>query len=296
VNRVLVLGILLAAMVGLRSVTDAGTGAHDPLIVAAIGFVVLASYTAAEIGFLLSLPRVSGFIAVGVLLGPSAGNILTSRVVEDMTMFNTLALGLIATGAGLELDLTALRSLLRTLLATVGAKIVFTGGLVFAGFTATELLLHPMGLPTPAATVAIGLVLAVLSLGTSPAITLALISETGARGRLADLTLGAAVVKDLVLVVLLAIALTAANGMLGHSGARGDITLLLAKELGGSVLLGGLLGALIIAYVRFVGAEMLLFVAGLVLAAAELSKALHLDLLLVFFAAGFSVRNECSNW
>jgi hypothetical protein len=71
---------------------------------------------------------------------------------------------------------------------------------------------------------------------------------------------------------------------------------LLAKELGGSVLLGGLLGALIIAYVRFVGAEMLLFVAGLVLAAAELSKALHLDLLLVFIAAGFTVRNASSNW
>lgn len=295
-GRVLVLSLLLGVMWGLRTLSGDSDGAHDPLILAAIGFVVMASYTAAELGFMLSLPRVSGYIAAGLLLGPSAGNILTERVVQDMTMFNTLALGLIATGAGLELDIKALKVLLRTLLATVGAKIVLAGGLVFAAFAAIEMTWQPLGLPSTEAIVASGMVLATLAVGTSPAITLAVINETGARGRLADLTLGASVLKDLVLVVLLAVSIAVGTGLLGVTSGHGSLVGTLTKELGGSVAVGAVLGGLIIAYVRFVGAEMLLFVAGLVLASAEVSRMLHLDLLLVFIAAGFVVRNFSKVW
>lgn len=295
-GRLLVLGVLLVVMLGLRAMEGAAVGAHDPLILAAIGFVVMASYTAAELGSLLTLPRVSGYIAAGLLLGPSLGNILTVSVVEDMTMFNTLALGLIATGAGLELDLHEQRQLFKTLASTTAAKIVLAGGSVTGAFIAIESFWHPLGLGSMPHTVAVGLVLGTLAVGTSPSVTLAVINETGVRSRIADLTLGAAVLKDLVLVVCLAIVLAIGSGLVGAQAGHSNVVAQLATELGGSVVIGVALGALIIVYVRWVGAEMLLFVAGLVLAAAELSHALHLDLLLVFIAAGFFVRNCSKQW
>jgi len=301
-GRLLVLGVLLGVMFALRSVQGESGGAHDPLILAAIGFVVMASFTASELGSLMKLPRVTGYLAAGVLLGPSLADILSTRVVQDMTMFNTLALGLIALGAGLELDLSAQRALWRTLFATVGAKIVFAGGAVICVFVAAEWFWESLGLTNLQEILAIGLVLGTLAVGTSPAIALAIITESEARGRLADLTLGAAVLKDLVLVVLLAVALAVGTGLAGDStgalaGAHtGGIIGRLSLELGGSVLAGMALGLTLMAYVRFVGAEMLLFVAGLVLAAAEIARAWHLDLLLVFIVAGFVVRNFSRQW
>lgn len=298
--RLLVLVALLGVMLALRLMRVEGTSAHDPLTLAAIGFVLMASYTAAEVGSEFKLPRVSGYIAAGVLLGPSVFDVLSARVVEEMTMFNTLALGLIATGAGLELELKSLGSLWRTLSVTVLGKIVLSGGLVFAAFYFAQTTLQPVELASAAQVVAVGLVLGTTAVGTSPAIVLAVINEMGAKGRVADLALGAAVIKDFVLVVLLAIAVAVSHGLLasgGHGEAgHGGIALVVSKELLGSIAVGMLVGGVIILYVRFVGSEMLLFVAALVLAVAEISRILHLDLLLVFIASGFAVRNFSKVW
>ena len=62
-------------------------------------------------------------------------------------------------------------------------------------------------------------------------------------------------------------------------------------ELGLSIVAGAAVGGLLVAYVRFIRAEMLLFVAALVLVMAELAEALQLELLLVGIVAGFVVRN-----
>ncbi|MBK8235006.1 MAG: hypothetical protein IPK74_05590 [Deltaproteobacteria bacterium] len=103
-RRVFVVGVLLAMMLGLRvlqAVDDSGT---DPLTLATIGFVVLAAFALAELGGELSLPKVTGYILAGFALGPSSADIMSANVVEQMRMFNTLALGLIATTAGLEVE------------------------------------------------------------------------------------------------------------------------------------------------------------------------------------------------
>lgn len=299
-GRLLVLVALLGVMLALRSLrVEVSAAAHDPLTLAAIGFVIMASYTAAEVGSEFKLPRVSGYIAAGVLLGPSVFDVLSSRVVEEMTMFNTLALGLIATGAGLELELKSLGRLWRTLSVTVLGKIVLAGGFVFGAFYAVETTLDTLGLSSTGQVISIGLILGTVAVGTSPAIVLAVINETGAKGRVADLALGAAVIKDFVLVLLLAVAVAVSTSLLGSSGGghgHDSVALTVAKELLGSIAVGALVGLIIILYVRFVASEMLLFVAALVLAAAEISRILHLDLLLVFIASGFVVRNFSRVW
>src|SRR5690606_451264 len=104
--------------------TGAPSGAGNVLPLAAVGFVLLAAYASAELGSAWSLPRVTGYILAGAVLGPSAGNILSGEVVGEMRMFNTLALGLIATSAGLELDFRQLVPLARTLAVTTLLKVI----------------------------------------------------------------------------------------------------------------------------------------------------------------------------
>lgn len=288
-RRVLVLIALLALMLGIRLLQATSLGSHDSLVLAAIGFVLLASFTVAEMGGTLSLPRVTGYILTGGVL--AFFGILSPPVVLEMKMFNTLALGLIALGAGLELSLKQLGQVIKTLSGTVVAKVVLAVPLVAGAFYLYETNFSPLKLTSRAEISAMALVLGALSLGTSPSIALAIISETRSKGRLTDLVLGAAVLKDLVVVVALAVAVAVSRGLLAADGGAHSSISHVFVELGLSLCAGGLLGGLLILYIRYIKEEMLLFVAAVILVVAEISQLLHLELLLVFIAGGFVVRN-----
>lgn len=290
-RRLFVVLVLLAVMVVLRRLQVETLGGADPLTLAAIGFVVLAAFALAELGAKVGLPKVTGYILAGVILGPSLGDILSSHVVKDMQMFRTLTLGLIATTAGLELDLKNLVRLAKTLSWTVLAKLVFCVIIVGGALFALESGTHLLGIQDNNALLGLCAVFAALALGTSPAIALAIIEDSKAKGRLSDLVLGAAVVKDVVVVIAMAVAIAVAQGL--TSGESLDVSSLLyvGKEVVASTAAGAVLGGLLILYIRYIHAEMLLFVAAMVLVVAEISHALHLELLLVFIVAGLVVRN-----
>jgi Kef-type K+ transport system membrane component KefB len=283
--------LVVAALLGVMLLVD-WMKQSEATSLAGMGFVMLAAYAVAELGSLLSLPQVTGYILAGVILGPSVGRIISGELVGDMRMFNTLALGLIATSAGLELDVKQMVRLARTLLLTTLIKVVAGVSLVALAFILVETALGLLGLKTRGELWTLALVLAVLSIGTSPSIALAVLNETRAKGRLSDLVLGAAVFKDLVVVIGLAVA-TAVGRVWLSPGAQLEAGVLVdvAVELGGSIVAGSIVGLIFILYVRFIRAEMLLFVAAMILVVAELCRAVHLELLLVFIASGFVVRN-----
>ncbi|HOD22162.1 MAG TPA: cation:proton antiporter, partial [Polyangiaceae bacterium] len=291
-RRIVVLGVLLAMMLAITALQTSQSAAHDPMTLAAIGFVILAAYTVSEVGSLLQLPQVTGYIVAGLALGPAAANILSSEVVVEMKMFNTLALGLIATGAGLELDVSRLRRVWKTLIATVGVKVILSGSFVIATLLAVQTALGSLELGSKAELISLSLVLGVLSLTTSPAIVMAVLNETKSKGRMTDLALGAAVLKDLVVVTLLALVVAVSRTLLAPDAeVDARVIINVGKEIASSIAAGGVLGVLLILYIRYVRAEMLLFVAAMILVVSELGRALHLEILLVFITAGFVVRN-----
>ena len=290
-RRFLVIAILLAAMLGLDALKAAAGGATSPLTLAAIGFVVLASFALAEFGGSFGLPSVTGYILAGIALGPSALNILSTREVADMRTFNALALGLIAVGAGLELDLKQLRQVFGTLASTIVLKVVFGVLLVGGAFWGLYAYFDSIELADSNQVLTVALSVGVLSIGTSPAIALAVTSETRSKGRLTDLVLGASVLKDVVVVICLAVAIAVGRSWLALEGEAKSVFWSITEELGSSLLAGAVLGVLFILYIRFVKVEMLLFVAGIILVVSEVGHTFHLELLLVFITAGFVVRN-----
>lgn len=292
-RRLFVVLALLAMMIGLRALqTETSPPGTDPLTLAAIGFVVLAAFAIAELGGRLTLPKVTGYIVTGIVLGPYAINILSTQVVADMRMFNSLALGLIATSAGLELDAKAIARRWRSLSATVALKVGLLPLTVGGTFVAAQSVWAPLPLPSFEATLAVAIIFSALAVGTSPAIALAVLSETGAKGPLSDLTLGLAVLKDVVVVVCLAVASAVALSMLDpDSGLDAAVLVDVAAHLGEELALGVALAGLLYLYMRFVGAEMLLFVAAMVLVVTNVCDALHLQPLLTFITAGVIIRN-----
>lgn len=290
---------VVLALIGLMRLMEflktENFGMIETFTLTASGFVILAAYTLADIGTsLLKLPRVTGYILAGILVGPYVTNILSSEVVTELTMINTLALGLIALNAGLELSIEGVRKIAKTLSATIGMKLlllpVIVGGTVYGIGTFYPHLIDPN--LSQDALIALSWLFAAFAIGTSPAIVIAVSSEMKTKGRLTDLVLGAAIFKDLVVVIALAVAIAFCAPLLDPSQSFSISSLtLVGYELLMAVILGSIVGGIITLYIRYVNYQMLLFIFCLILIAAEVSYALHAELLLVFITAGFVVRN-----
>ncbi len=291
-RRLVVLALLLGLMTLLQTLQVASDAPFSALSLATFGFVLLAAYTLGQASASAGLPKITGYIVTGLVFGPQVLDVFSTNVTEDLRLVNDLAIGLIAFGAGAEMHFGNLKKIARSLALIVLIK----GALILVTVTAAVWALSPFlpfleGQSTPLV-LAVGMILGVLAIGTSPAATIAVISETGAKGRLADTTLGVAVAKDIVMVVLLAvaIALTTTFSPGGH-GFEAEILVELGKELGLSLFAGVVLGAVVIAYMRYVGAELWLFLVGVVFAMTAIASQFHLEALLTFIVAGFVVQN-----
>ena len=190
-RQIVVLGILLLAMMALKTLGVAQAGGV-PLFLASVGFVILAAHSAAEIAGRFRLPKVTGYIIAGVLLGPGVINILSISVVEDIN-------------AGLELHFDSLRRISKTLAATIAIKVGLLAILVGGGFFLVQNQFQIIQTGNSMADLALAMVFAALAIGTSPAIALAVTQEADAKSRMADLVLGMAVAKDVVVVLVLAL-------------------------------------------------------------------------------------------
>ena len=112
--RLIILAALCGLMQAARSFAPEGGGATQAGGGAlAFGFVLLASFFMGRVFKSLRLPRLTGYIATGMIVGPSALQLLTPSMVTDLKLFNGVAIALIALTAGSEMDLRKIRPLLR---------------------------------------------------------------------------------------------------------------------------------------------------------------------------------------
>jgi Kef-type K+ transport system membrane component KefB len=96
---------------------------HSPLpaaregeIALAIGFAIIAAVLVADVvERFAKLPRVSGYLLLGLICGPYLANLITEPMARELRLFNGLAVALIAFIAGLEISLTKLRPRLRAI-------------------------------------------------------------------------------------------------------------------------------------------------------------------------------------
>ena len=302
----LVLGVVLIHRFGVRS------AGFDPSAMLALGFVILASYAFGQLVGRFGLPHLTGYILAGMALGPSAAallpadlqvapfdqGVLDDSVVSQLRVFETLAVGLIALIAGGELRFGLLRRGGRSILGMIGGHLVVVGPLAFGFIAVISGLVPALRMPGvsdlgTSQIIAMAVAVGAVVIATSPAATVAVVAESRAAGPVTGLVMASVVLMDVVIVVVFSIASTVASQMLGLS-AGGELGLYLLQHIGGSVLAGAVVGALTILYLRFVKAELLLFLLGLVFTVAFLAGELHLEPVLLFIAAGFVIANFSS--
>lgn len=286
--------LLILALGGLmqaaRSFQTEGTMATGTTL--AFGFVLLTAFFAGRLAAGAGLPKLTGYLAAGIVVGPSVLGLLTPEMVENMGIINGVAIALIALTAGNALDLRAFRPLLRSIywitLLTATSSTVLLSLTVFA----MKPFLPFMGGLGFLETVSISLVIGVVMAAKSPAVVVALRDEMRADGPLSRTVLGVVVISDLLVVLLFAATSSLAKTFFGTPGELMDTLGLLTWEILGSMTSGVLVGSLIALYLRFVGSRgAALFVVTASFVVAEVGTRLQFDPLLVALAAGVLIRN-----
>lgn len=259
-----------------------------------VGFVLLVASVAGTLAAEAKLPRITGFILVGILAGPSLLGLLPQEAVGDLRLIDRFALALIALLAGGEIRAEQLRPQAKVILvATLVVTFVVWIGMVGAVMAVRPLVPFLAELSLSAA-LGVALLLGVWAANSSPDLTVAVIEERHASGELAEVILGITIVKDVVVIVLFTLTLALATPLLDPSQSFSSHALVdLAREVGGALLLGAGLGWV---FSQYLGDEdskprspvaTFLFAYVIVVLAAEL----HVELLLTGVAAGFVIEN-----
>ncbi|MBN2328822.1 MAG: cation:proton antiporter [Candidatus Omnitrophica bacterium] len=260
-----------------------------------LGFVVLTGYLLGEILAPIRLPRITGYLLAGMLIGPYALKIVSKESVKDFLLIDQIALTLIALTAGGELRLANLKRCWKGIISITLNQTVWV--FLWGTFT-TYILVSYAPIFAPLSTQAkwgISLVIGVIAIAQSPSTTIAIITETRASGLSSDLALGVAVVKDVIVITLFTCVLMALGMMdQGLEALEWEKLLRLGEELLLSIGVGVLAGIALSFYLAKVKVDPILFLLAFCYLVSAGSQSFHLDALLVCVTAGVWVTNASS--
>lgn len=288
-RRLVTLGILFA---GMRLIIPLGAQGRGSEALLSFGFLILAAYTVGELATGVRIPRIVGYMVAGVAFGPHVLGVVSAEGVTRLAPVGDLAVALIAFLAGAELQWSEIRARGTVLLKIMTAEL----GLSFAVITAVVFALHgaiPAVASLPAVEVLVfAMLFATVAVVHSPAVTMALLSETGARGPVARTTLGVVLLADVAVVLLFSGVLALARTLAPPPGSESGPSFgLVLWEIGGALVIGTLIGVAVASYLRWVGKELMLFAVLVAFFGMELARLVHVELLLTLLVAGFVAEN-----
>jgi Kef-type K+ transport system membrane component KefB len=289
VRRLLILALLLGGMQLIFPLGSEGRGSQALL---SFGFLILAAYTVGELATTLRLPKIVGYLVAGVVFGPYVLGTVTVENAERLAPVSQLAIALIAFLAGAELRWGEVKERGPLLLKMMSTELVITFLALFGllyGFRDWVPFLS--GVPD-VQVVAFALLFAAIAIVHSPAVTMALLTETGARGPVTRTTLGVVLLSDVAVVLFFSGALAVARALVPPTGTAGETSVLLVLwEIGGALLVGALLGWVVALYLRHVGRELVFFAILVAFFGLEIARLAHVEVLLTLLMAGFVTEN-----
>ena len=283
--------LLLLAVGGLMQAARSFTVGMSGGTELAFGFLLLSAYFCGKILGRLGLPRLTGYLLAGALAAPAVLDLVSTQMTKSLGMVNGVASCILGLTAGAELNLKKIRPLAATLRGLIVFGVI--GGIVvLAGVLFLIRPLVPLfGTMDVAQSVAVCALLAVALIPQSPAVIMAVFSETKADGPLSQTILATVVVADLVVIVCYAIASAVAGVFVGGGVDVLDTIGDVSWELLGSMGFGVVIGIVISTYLRTVKEGAPLFALMICIVVAQVGSRVHLDPLVVMLAAGIWLEN-----
>ena len=269
----------------------AAAGPVEARATLALGFLLLAALLGGDLSRRWRLPRITGFLLIGFCVGPAWLGLVREDEVAALRFVTDAALALLALAAGSELRLEQVRE------SHVALTRLATGAIVFPFLAVAAVMLSvspwfPLTVHQSFGDgVAVALVLGTLAAAASPAITVAVMGETGARGPFARAVLGVTIVQDVTVVLLLAVVLVVGKTVASPGGIHLALAGTAAVHLFGSVAVGLVLGALLGQYLRLIHRGTAVFLGAAAFLTAVVAAETGLETMLIALTAGCTLEN-----
>ncbi|MBN3033929.1 MAG: cation:proton antiporter [Candidatus Saganbacteria bacterium] len=255
--------------------------------VMAVAVVLLFGLVMGELVQWLKVPKVTGYLVAGILIGPSVLGLMTAEMVGNVRVISEITLGLIILAIGAEFELKHFIS--------VGPKVIYLAlAEVLGAFLLVGSAMLLFGLPLPVA-----LLIGAIATATAPAATLMVVREYRSRGRLTDLLLAVVALNNILCLMLFhtVFAFTkmsvAARAQPLDLAARAGYLFEPVWMIFGSLLFGMLVGYALNLWEQATKSdhEQLMVVLGGVLFSVGAAATFHLSPLLTTMAVGATVVN-----
>jgi NhaP-type Na+/H+ or K+/H+ antiporter len=184
---------------------------------------------------MVKLPRVTGYIIIGMIFGPGGISIINQTILYDFKLFKILALGFIGFNIGLELDFTSLRKSGGHVIFITLMQTMISFGLVFMAvyFFMSE---HQM---------TYALIFGAIATVTTPAPIVACIRSYKARGTISSYVCTMVALDDIIGIIIFSFLLPIGVYLAGHEGELitfGNLFIGPLFDIGFSLVVGGVLG------------------------------------------------------
>ncbi|HOF53777.1 MAG TPA: cation:proton antiporter [Bacilli bacterium] len=205
-----------------------------------LGLAMAAGLLSTRLMKLLNFPNVTGYLIIGLLLGPFVGHLFSEQAISDFSILSDIALGFIAFSIGCEFKLSSLKK--------IGGKVVVIT-LFQALLTAVVVALAVFAFSRD---VALSLTLGAIATATAPAATLMVVRQYKAKGPVVDTLLPVVAFDDAVGLIVFSVLLSISKVVATNSSLTAEAILLAPLvEIFLSLAIGAALGALLALVMRF---------------------------------------------
>ncbi len=203
---------------------------------AAFLLVTLSASHIGEFFTKIKLPKITGYLFTGVLVGAFMLKFLPQEAVHNLHFIDEISLGFIAMAAGNELFLPELKGKFKSIGFTTFFLILITFVLTSVTvFLISDYIPFTIGMPTTSL-LAVAILTGALLIARSPSSAIAIVAELRAKGPYTQIMLGVTVIMDIIVIVIFSISTSIADALLLGVSLNVNFILLLLVEMALAVI------------------------------------------------------------
>ncbi|MFW6298091.1 MAG: cation:proton antiporter [Bacillota bacterium] len=200
-----------------------------------LSIVLMTGYLFGKIAEHYKIPEITGYLIVGVILGPSVLGVIGEEAISRFHVISNVVLGIIAYQIGTELWLPKLKKSGRQIIVITLAQALFTAIIVVGGVLIIDGRLW------------LALVLGGIAVATAPAPIMVMVKKLKAKGELTDTVIPIVGIDDMIGVIIFAILSSIAIGLVDGGPiplseslmtAIKEVVLSIGGGIGGGLVLG----------------------------------------------------------
>ena len=239
---------------------------------------------------LIKFPRVTGYILIGIIIGPSVLALLSHEMVVSFTIIRQVAIGFIGYTIGLELRFSKLKKTGKQVTIITFAQAFLTAILVALAIALFLSLTGQDHVWTYA------LILGAIATATAPGPIVAVVKSYRTKGPVTDVLLPLVALDDAIGIMLFAVMLSLGTSLLSGPVSVGHMIFEPFKEIVFSFGFGALIGYILVQVTKKFNREsdnfLMMAIIGAVFAGIGIGQAVHASAILLPMTIGIVLTNS----